>query len=357
VSDADDADSIITWSTLGLSNLTVDITDRVATISVNDPEWNGSETITFIAEDPLGLKDGDAAGFRVTLVNDLPVVADIPDQTIAEGQRFSLISLDDFVADIDDPDSAITWTVHGDDNVTVNVDNRVAAITADDAEWNGINTLVFTATDPSGATDTDTSIITVTGVNDAPTLAKAIPDTSAEAEIAFLFVLDPSTFADVDPGDKLVLSASMSMAGSTPAWITFDPATGTFSGTPASADKGMVEVIVTATDDSLASVADTINIEVKSYVGIVNPMAGVEINLYPNPNDGRFIIEGERFELKDVVLEIFNERGQLVWNRKIRDDIGSLRESVDLNNAAHGLYLLRVRNRSGMINKQFVISY
>ncbi len=28
------------------------------------------------------------------------------------------------------------------------------------------------------------------------------------------------------------------------------------------------------------------------------------------------VIESERFELKDVVLEIFNEKGQLVWNRK-----------------------------------------
>jgi hypothetical protein len=63
------------------------------------------------------------------------------------------------------------------------------------------------------------------------------------------------------------------------------------------------------------------------------------------------------FELKDVVLEIFNENGQLIWNRKIRDEIGTLRESVDLDNAADGLYLLRVRTKTGMINKWFVISY
>ena len=229
----------------------------------------------------------------------------------------------------------------------------MVTITIDDAEWNGSDTLVFTATDTSGAAAVDTSIFTVTGINDAPTLNMAIRDTTVDAGMAFLFVLDPNTFADVD--GSLVLSASMSMGGSTPAWITFDPATGTFSGTPADADKGVVEVIVTATDDSLASVADTFNIEVKSYVGIVNPLAGLEINLYPNPNDGRFVIESEMFELKDVVLEIFNERGQMVWNRKIMDETGSLRESVDLSNAADGLYILRLRNKSGMINKRFVI--
>ena len=84
---------------------------------------------------------------------------------------------------------------------------------------------------------------------------------------------------------------------------------------------------------------------------------GLEISLYPNPNNGRFIIESDRFELKDVVLEIFNEKGQLIWNREIRDQIGTLRESVDLDNAADGLYLLRVRNKSGMINKRFIISH
>jgi hypothetical protein len=82
---------------------------------------------------------------------------------------------------------------------------------------------------------------------------------------------------------------------------------------------------------------------------------GLQINLYPNPNDGRFVIESEQFELKDVVLEIFNEKGQLVWNREIRDEMGSLRESVDLGNEADGLYILRVRNKSGMIHKRFVI--
>jgi len=351
VTDPDDADSMLTWTTADEVNVTIDITDRVATATVNDPEWNGNERITFTVEDTSGLQDFVHIRFIVTAVNDAPVVTGIPDQTIAEGQSFSQLNLDDFVADADDPDSLITWTVQGDDNVGVNIVDRVANISLDDPEWNGSDTLIFTATDTSGASGMDTCVLTVTAINDAPTISKAIPDTSAEAETAFLFVLDPTTFADVDPGDVLVLSAG------TPAWLTFDPASGTFSGTPADADKGMLEVIVTATDGSSASVADTFNIEIVSFVGISNPMDGLEIKLYPNPNDGRFVIESDMFQLKDVVMEIFNEKGQLIWNREIRDDIGTLHESVDLSNVANGLYLLRVRNRSGMINKRFVISF
>jgi hypothetical protein len=358
VADADDADNTITWTSTGQTNLNVVITNRVATITVNDPEWNGSESIVFLAEDPLGGQDSDTAVFTVTPVNDSPVVSDIPDLGISEGQGLAQgIDLDGFVADVDDPDSVITWTVAGESNVTVDVIKRIAYITADDPDWNGSDTLIFTATDPLGASDTDTCIFTVMPVNDPPTLNRAIPDTTADANHAFSYVLDPNTFGDIDAGDKLVYSAVISMGGVTPAWITFDPVTKTFSGTPADEDKGMVEAIVTATDDSLASVADTFNIEVKSYVGIGNPLTSLIISLYPNPNNGRFVIESDIFELKDVVLEIFNEKGQLIWNREIKDEIGTLHESVDLNSAPDGLYLLRVRNKSGMINKRFVISY
>jgi hypothetical protein len=357
VLDVDDADNTLTWTTADEVNVSIDITDRIATITVNDPEWSGSERVTFTVEDPGGLSDFVHIRFNVIGDNDNPVVADIPDQTIAEGQSFSQLNLDDYVADADDPDSIITWTVSASPNLIVGIADRVATISVNDEEWNGSDTLIFTATDTAGASATDTSIFTVTAINDAPTVEKAIPDTVAVAETAFTLVLDPNTFADVDQGDILVLSASMSMGGSTPTWLTFTPATGTFSGTPADGDKGLMEVIVTATDNSSASVSDTFNIDVESYVGISNPLEGLEINLYPNPNNGRFVIESDIFELKDVVLEIFNEKGQLIWNREIRNEIGTLHESVDLDNAAEGLYLLRMRNRSGVINKRFVISY
>ena len=357
VTDIEDAVTALTWTASGQSDLVVDITGRVATIILPDANWNGTETISFRAEDTEGGSDSDQAGFTVTPVNDAPVVSDIPDQVIAEGQSFSQINLNEFVEDVDDPDSSISWVVIGASNLSVDIADSIATVTIDDAEWNGSDTLVFAAKDTSGAVAMDTSIFTVSGINDVPLLGIPIPDTAIDAGQAFSYVLDPNTFVDVDPGDSLVLSASMSKGGSTPAWISFDAASRTFSGTPADADSGLVEVIVTATDDSAASVADTFTIRVISYVGISNPLEGVEINLYPNPNHGSFVIESDRFGLKDVVLEIFNEQGQLIWNRKIMNELGTLYERVELDNAANGLYLLRVRNESGVINKRFVVSH
>jgi hypothetical protein len=357
VTDSDHADAEITWTSSGENHVSVTITDRVATIVPADPEWNGSDRVYFTATDPSGSEDQTGTNFTVTFVNDPPVVSDLPDQTVAEGQSFSQINLDEQVTDVDDPDSLITWTVSSQANLTVSILNRVATLAVDDPDWNGSDTLVFTATDTSGAAVSDTSLFTVTPVNDPPVVSAAIPDTTAKAGKAFTYVLGPNTFTDIDAGDRLLLSASMKKGGVTAWWILLDAPSGTFSGTPAEADTGTVEVLVTARDSSFATVTDTFYIKVVSHVGIVNPLEGLEINLYPNPNNGRFVIESDRFEFRDVVLEIFNEKGQLIWNREIGHGTGILHETVELDGPADGLYLLRVRNKSGMINKQFVISY
>jgi hypothetical protein len=66
VSDLDNTDAEMTWTYAGNTELSVDITDRVATITTPDAEWIGSETITFTATDPGALDDSDDATFTVT---------------------------------------------------------------------------------------------------------------------------------------------------------------------------------------------------------------------------------------------------------------------------------------------------
>jgi hypothetical protein len=284
------------------------------------------------------------------------VITSIPDESIAEGASFTPINLDEFMNDVDDNDTAITWTVGGGSNLLVTVADRVASISAQDPDWNGQEILVFTATDPQGASDRDTAVFTITGVNDAPVLSLSIPDTTARIGQSFLFVLDPNTFTDVDSGDQLVLSASMVSDGGTPAWLSFDASTGTFSGIPAESDEGRVETIVTASDSHSEEVADTFYITVVDATRLAGPMEGPELSLYPNPSTGRFVAECRYTEGIDLFLEIFNEKGQLVWSRKTTNGTGTFRERVDLSHAGNGLYFLRAKSRSGMASMRFIIS-
>jgi len=111
--------------------------------------------------------------------------------------------------------------------------------------------------DEYGAADTETVTITVTGSNDAPIVANAIADRAATGGQAFSFTLPGDTFADIDNGDTLTLSTS-----TLPAWLTFNAATLTFSGTPANGDAGTTSITVTATDAAGASASDTFDIVV-----------------------------------------------------------------------------------------------
>ncbi|MDD5094177.1 MAG: S8 family serine peptidase [Dehalococcoidia bacterium] len=93
--------------------------------------------------------------------NSPPVVTDIPNQTIIEGNAFAVINLDDYVADPDNSDSQITWTCSGNVELTVSITNRVATISAPGSEWTGSETVTFRATDPSGLWDEDQATLTV----------------------------------------------------------------------------------------------------------------------------------------------------------------------------------------------------
>jgi Ca2+-binding RTX toxin-like protein len=107
----------------------------------------------------------------------------------------------------------------------------------------------------------------------APKLAASIADQQVAEDAAWTFVLPAGTFADEDDGAAaLALAARLADGSALPAWLSFDAATRTFSGTPANADVGRIEVRVTATDPSGASVSDVFALAVANVNDL--PTAG-----------------------------------------------------------------------------------
>jgi len=93
------------------------------------------------------------------------------------------------------------------------------------------------------------------------------------------------------------------------------------------------------------------------YVLAYNSIEGItadEFSVYPNPNNGQFMIEMNLVEKQDVLLSIFNSNGQLVREFKF-DDIDSFARQIDMNNVAEGLYLIRINAGGKMFNSQVVI--
>ncbi|MGM3159355.1 DUF4347 domain-containing protein [Dickeya undicola] len=106
--------------------------------------------------------------------------------------------------------------------------------------------------------------LTVSSVNDAPTVGSTVGGQSATKDAAFSFTVPGGTFVDVDSGDTLTLSATQSDGSPLPSWLAFNPSTRTFSGTPGNADVGNLTIRVTATDGSNASVSTTFGLTVNN---------------------------------------------------------------------------------------------
>jgi Ca2+-binding RTX toxin-like protein len=120
----------------------------------------------------------------------------------------------------------------------------------------------LTATDGAGASVSEVFQLTVENTNDAPVVNAPIADIATAEDASFSFQAPANTFADVDAGDTLTLTATRADGSPLPAWLSFNGATRTFSGTPADGDVGAVQVKLTATDAAGGSVSDVFQITV-----------------------------------------------------------------------------------------------
>lgn len=183
VSDPDNSVEEISWQATGALDLTVTITNRVASIELPSVEWNGSEAIDFIATDPSLLSDTTTVIFTVFPVNDPPVLQQLINQSIAETDTFETINLDALVSDPDDTPAEMTWTCLGQSNLAVRINQGdagevpawSATIAPADSEWSGSEVLTFVAVDPGRLADSTTATYSISAVNDPPSIAE-IPE-------------------------------------------------------------------------------------------------------------------------------------------------------------------------------------
>jgi Ca2+-binding RTX toxin-like protein len=119
-----------------------------------------------------------------------------------------------------------------------------------------------TATDKAGLSVSDSFAVQISNTNDAPVLVKAIADQSVVEGAPLTFALPATTFTDIDAGDRLSYKATLANGSALPAWLVFDAASRTFSGTPTQA--GTVSVKVSAVDLSAAVASDVFDIVINA---------------------------------------------------------------------------------------------
>ncbi|MEN0037764.1 MAG: putative Ig domain-containing protein [Cellvibrio sp.] len=229
----------------------------------------GTITIEVIADDGNGGTVSDTFDLVVNNINDAPTVANpITDQNATEDSAFNF----QFAANtFDDVDigSSLTYSAQLNGGAALptwlifDPATRTFSGTPVNADVGTINIDVI-ANDGLGGTVTDTFAIVIANTNDAPTLANPIPDQSATESLAFNFAFAANTFNDEDVGDVFIYSAQLAGGGALPTWLTFDAATRTFSGTPATANLGSISIEVIASDGNGGSITDTFTLVVNA---------------------------------------------------------------------------------------------
>ena len=92
---------------------------------------------------------------------------------------------------LDNTDSEITWTPTGNTNIIISIVNGIATFSAP-TDWNGQETVTFTACDLELLCDSYTIKVTVNSVNDAPIVTN-IPDLTI-TEDSVVSLIDLSIF-------------------------------------------------------------------------------------------------------------------------------------------------------------------
>ncbi len=96
-------------------------------------------------------------------------------------------------------------------------------------------------------------------------------------------------------------------------------------------------------------VADIQLIEGAVNTGVEN-FRNAEVSVYPNPTNGRFVVEIEN-ELVNSTLRIFNSTGKVIKE----DRLTSLSSEIDLSGNSKGIYFINISSNKNSLSKKIVV--
>ncbi|WP_104047700.1 tandem-95 repeat protein [Vibrio jasicida] len=287
-SDVDDADSELTFSVSGNSNIQVSIVDGIATITPT-ADWNGSEELTFTATDPSGLEVSQTVDFTVNAVAD--IVADSAD--IVEDTPTILDVLDN---DSFEGQSPVVTVESGDGptNGSVVVNNDGTITYTPNQDYNGADEFTYTVTS-GGVTETTTVSLNVTPENDKPVVENTLADQVLPEDFVEYTINLNDAFSDVDNADS-----ELTFAVSGNSNIQVSIADGVATITPTADWNGSEELKFTATDPDGESVSQTVDFTVNAVTDIVADSADI-VEDTPTILD---VLDNDSFEGQSPVVSV-----------------------------------------------------
>jgi len=228
--------------------------------------------------------------------NDAPTIILPDDFTFLEDENL-IVDFAPYINDING--DIVTISVSGNTDVLVDIVDFTVTFSAT-ADWNGMETLTFTANDNMDrAVASDDVNVYVLYMNDAPVVTNPIADFSFDEDTVDTSIDLNTVFDDVDIiyGDELTFSYS----GNTN--IGIDITDGLVTLTPVPDWFGIEVITFTATDDSLESASDEVEITVDN----VNDPPVIDF-----PDNFTFLEdESETYDFTQYISDIDNTMAEL----------------------------------------------
>ena len=320
-----DEDSL-TFSIGEATNGTVSLDGAVATYTPN-ANFNGTDSFTYTAND--GTTDSAEATITVTVsaVNDIPTVADVAVSTTED----TAVEITLTGSDIDE--DSLTFSIGEATNGTVSLDGAVATYTPN-ANFNGTDSFTYTAND--GTTDSAEATITVTvsAVNDIPTVADVAVSTTEDTAVEITL-----TGSDIDE-DSLTFSIGEATNGT----VSLDGAVATY--TPNANFNGTDSFTYTANDGTTDSAEATITVTVTAVLNVDDEVFNNSIRIFPNPTKDILFLEGNK---NTVEISIYDLLGKKVISKMIDN-------SINVRELTKGVYLIIISDKGHRFSFKFIKS-
>ena len=97
------------------------------------------------------------------------------------------------------------------------------------------------------------------------------------------------------------------------------------------------------------------NLKLESSEGVEDILSTTGIDVYPNPNNGVFTVQVNRTEAKDLVIELIDITGQILYRNDAKS-VMSYKEEIDISSFAKGVYQLRVNDGTTSEVKKVVVN-
>lgn len=247
----------------------------------------------------------DTATLTVTPVNDAPINDTLPTRIGAERANGTLrqIATAGSTAgvwrdvDIGDPATRITYQWQIADDASGNGLRDISGATAStyviSPDFVGkFLRLKVMGSDNDSTTNVYTGFTEITNID--PSATMALVDQKTTESVPITFTVPTAAFSDPDVSkgeDSFTYSAKLADGSPLPAWLTFDPLTLTFSGTPSGADVGVLAVSVFASDGGNFPASITFNLTVLSLPSNPQPASPLPpAELPPSNAAGIFLV-------------------------------------------------------------------